>query len=91
MNPSKEDLAAAEKWAIERGWTEKREDQTLPFLAGIRHGKRSQEQECARLRAALELIATPKRSDGTYNRCREACEQLAREALDPKEHGGVGA
>jgi prefoldin subunit 5 len=30
---------------------------------------------------ALELIATPKRSDGTYNRCREACETLAKEAL----------
>ena len=31
--------------------------------------------------AALELIAAPKRSDGTYNRCREACEQLAKETL----------
>lgn len=30
---------------------------------------------------ALELIAAPKRSDGTYNRCREACEQLAQETL----------
>ena len=29
----------------------------------------------------LELIAAPKRSDGTYNRCREACETLAKEAL----------
>lgn len=31
---------------------------------------------------ALELIAAPKRSDGTYNRCREACERLAKEALE---------
>ena len=30
---------------------------------------------------ALELIAAPKRGDGTYNRCREACETLAKEAL----------
>lgn len=30
---------------------------------------------------ALELIAAPKRSDGTYNRCREACEILAKETL----------
>jgi hypothetical protein len=37
--------------------------------------------ENARLREALQLIATPVRSDGTYNRSREACEQLAREAL----------
>lgn len=36
----------------------------------------------ARLREALELIATPKRPDGTYNRCREACEALARAALE---------
>lgn len=37
--------------------------------------------EVDRLREALKLIAAPKRADGTYNRCREACEQLAREAL----------
>lgn len=30
---------------------------------------------------ALETIATPKRPDGTYNYCREACEQIAKEAL----------
>ena len=30
---------------------------------------------------ALEKIATPVRGDGTYNRCREACEILARETL----------
>lgn len=40
--------------------------------------------ENARLREALQLIATPKRSDGTYNRSREACEQLARDALEGK-------
>jgi len=39
------------------------------------------QQEIERLRAALKLIAAPKRSDGTYNRCREACEKLAKEAL----------
>jgi hypothetical protein len=31
---------------------------------------------------ALELIACGKRPDGTYNRCREACEQLAKETLE---------
>lgn len=30
---------------------------------------------------ALNLIAAPKRSDGTYNRCREACQTLAQQAL----------
>ncbi len=34
--------------------------------------------------SALELIAAPKRPDGTYNRCREACEQIAKEALGRK-------
>jgi hypothetical protein len=33
------------------------------------------------LEAALELIAVGKRPDGTYNRCREACELVAKEAL----------
>jgi len=33
------------------------------------------------LEEALQLIAMPKRPDGTYNLCREACEQLASETL----------
>jgi hypothetical protein len=40
--------------------------------------------EIEKLRETLELIARPKRPDGTYNRSREACEQLAREALGEK-------
>jgi hypothetical protein len=39
----------------------------------------------AKLEDALRLIAAPKRPDGTYNRCREACEQLAKEALDERD------
>ena len=39
----------------------------------------------ARLEAALERIAAPKRPDGTYNLSREACEQVAREALEGSE------
>lgn len=37
---------------------------------------------------ALLLIASGPRPDGTYNRDRKACEQLAKEAL--KEIGEVG-
>ncbi len=33
----------------------------------------------------LGLIASPMRPDGTYNRDRRACEQLARDALDKME------
>lgn len=39
------------------------------------------EAENDRLRAALEQIAAASRPDGTYNLSREACEQIAREAL----------
>lgn len=35
-----------------------------------------------RLRSVLELIAAGPRPDGTYNRSREACCDLAREALE---------
>ena len=38
--------------------------------------------DAARLRAALALIATPPRPDGTWNRDRQACYELAREALE---------
>ncbi len=30
---------------------------------------------------ALNLIAAPTRPDGTFNRCREACQKLAADAL----------
>lgn len=39
------------------------------------------EARCEKTLEALELIAAPKRADGTYNRSREACEELARGAL----------
>lgn len=36
--------------------------------------------------SALELVATPRRPDGTYNRSREACEELAAKALEKVRH-----
>ena len=41
-----------------------------------------------RLRVALELIASPMRPDGTWNRDREACRQLALAALQREEEPG---
>jgi hypothetical protein len=35
-----------------------------------------------KMRSALELIATPMRADGTWNRDRTACQELAKSALD---------
>jgi endonuclease YncB( thermonuclease family) len=37
---------------------------------------------CERHSIALALIATPPRPDGTWNRDRQACYELAREALE---------
>lgn len=45
----------------------------------------------AQLELVLELIASPRRSDGTYNRSREACEELAREALKPNASEALAA
>jgi len=48
----------------------------------VLHGRiRELEAEIASLRAALELIACPMRPDGTWNRDREACRQLAEKVL----------
>ena len=46
---------------------------------GEQIGKMRSEND--RLREALSLIATPIRPDGTWNRDREACRQLATAAL----------
>lgn len=42
-------------------------------------------------REALELIAAPMRPDGTWNRDREACRQLAAEALGRYDDDAVQA
>lgn len=61
------------------------------FMEGYYEAVRRLQPELARLRrveeaacdyeSALRLIAIGKRVDGTYNRSREACEELARAAL----------
>lgn len=52
-------------------------DATLMALHDVR-------QECIQYSLVLDLIACPPRSDGTYNRDRKACEQLAKEVLGNK-------
>lgn len=44
----------------------------------------------AEARTALMLIATPARADGTYNRCRTACESLAKAALRQMDRHEAG-
>ncbi len=38
-------------------------------------------REVESLRAALEIIAAPRRPDGTFNRDRNACQRIAKDAL----------
>lgn len=47
------------------------------------------ERKAAEMQSALELIAAPKRSDGTYNRDREACGELARVTLAKVANDGL--
>jgi hypothetical protein len=50
-------------------------------LADLRQAVVDTELKLATAVAALHLIAAPKRPDGTNNRSREACEQLAAKTL----------
>lgn len=53
------------------------------FDAESKRGERRAENTTGvhQMREALQLIATPMRPDGTWNRDREACRQLAEEVL----------
>lgn len=64
-------------------------DGLIRKIAGLILLLEHKDAQIAKLKKALDLIAMPKRADGTYNRCREAYEQLAKEAL--KEFGGRDA
>lgn len=84
-----------ERWSADRGEIHNRLDNSTDdreyLLSELDLHKELLRKQCNRsqdltqalsiAKGALELVAAPKRRDGTYNRCREACEQLAREAL----------
>lgn len=53
-------------------------------LKSIKQTLQDLQIENSGLKEVLRMIATPKRSDGTYNRSREECERLARSALEKK-------
>ena len=56
----------------------------LKFIPAELVDKSAQEENMARqklLRAALEIIAAPRRPDGTFNRDRNACQRIAKDAL----------
>lgn len=52
-----------------------------PHLAGLRAVRDAVRAVHQPVIEALELIAAPRRADGSWNRDREACRQLAAEAL----------
>lgn len=64
----------------------------LPLACAIERHERDKTMSSRRpglwalqARQALELIAAPMRPDGTWNRDREACRQIAAEALGKYE------
>ena len=61
------------------------DDTTMDYIADLEKTVHEQAAQVNVAREALSLIAMPVRSDGTYNRCREACERLAKEALSKLE------
>lgn len=74
-------LAYLKQWAEPDGDS----DQLFTLRMEVQSLIRAYEKGETRLanhRAALELIATPMRPDGTYNRDRRACELLAKETLE---------
>jgi len=50
-------------------------------INALEHQRRAYLEIAGKLAAALNLIATSERPDGTYNRSRKACEVLAKHAL----------
>jgi hypothetical protein len=52
-------------------------------LTALRAEVAALREDAERLRSALEFIASPMRPDGTWNRDRAACQQLAALALTP--------
>lgn len=72
------DIHAAGLWVVrEYALDERTRSQKL---ADAGHTRRPS-LKAMEMREALELIAAPQRSDGTWNRDREACRELAAEAL----------
>jgi hypothetical protein len=57
-------------------------EEALPLIQKLERKNEKIEEALTHAFVTLNLIAVPKRNDGTYNRCREACEVLARETLD---------
>ena len=82
---SERNAARAERDRLKADITGDIADMTLSFIAerdGLDAQLAISIADRGTLRAALELIAAPMRPDGSYNRDREACGILAREALN---------
>jgi hypothetical protein len=53
-----------------------------PFMEEAIEHIQKLEEKIWKYESVLRTIATPKRPDGTYNYCREACQTLAERVLD---------
>jgi len=69
-------------------WARDIHGETEVYLVGDMHAHAAavSAAENVRLREALELIAAPMRPDGTWNRERLACQQIAVAALKGASH-----
>ena len=68
-------------WAAWRRSALKRDDRTRSQKLADAGFARRPTLLAMEMRTALEIIAAPRRPDGTWNRDREACRQIAAEAL----------
>jgi hypothetical protein len=76
------DKSILERRVQELEWQDEWAKSVLRNLENLLKDAERRVQELEGLEPALQRIATPKRPDGTYNLGREACEQIARAALE---------
>lgn len=72
---------------VDQEWARRLADEHRAAVAKVaEYGERIDQlqTEVVRYRAALALIAAPQRPDGSWNRDREACRQIAQAALNPE-------
>lgn len=69
------------EWCEHKIFTSKINRTTVSEVEMLKSRLAIYERKISAYEAALDLISKPKRPDGTYNRCREACELLAKETL----------
>ncbi len=79
MKTPSDRLRDAVRDVMDHQWSHNRT--AMQALTDLVDAANSGADEINRLRAALEIIAAPRRPDGTFNRDRNACQRIAKDAL----------